>query len=89
MVEQLERDHAGKVTGMLLEMDKVEILQLLQSPEVLRAKVREAMAVLQRTKDGGSADPAATTAKAEGSADPAAAAAAPTVNAWAIDELAW
>ena len=82
MVEQLERDHAGKVTGMLLEMDKVEILQLLQSPEVLRAKVREAMAVLQRTKDGGSADPAATTTKAEeGSTDPAAAVAAPTVNA--------
>jgi len=29
LVEQLEHDHAGKVTGMLLEMDKVEILQLL------------------------------------------------------------
>lgn len=81
LVEQLERDHAGKVTGMLLEMDKAEILQLLRSPEALRAKVREAMAVLQRTKAGGSVDPAAAAAvaKAGDSADdppPAAAAAA-------------
>jgi polyadenylate-binding protein len=84
LVEQLEHDHAGKVTGMLLEMDKVKILQLLQSPEVLRAKVREAMDVLQRTKAEGSADPAAAaaTATTEGSADPATAAdATPTVNA--------
>lgn len=85
LVEQLERDHAGKVTGMLLEMDKAEILQLLRSPEALRAKVREAMAVLQRTKAGGSVDPAAAAAvaKAGDSADdpPAAAAAVAVVKA--------
>lgn len=83
LVEQLERDHAGKVTGMLLEMDRAEILQLLRSPEALRAKVREAMAVLQRTKAGGSVDPAAAAvvAKAGDSAadPPPAAAAAPAV----------
>ncbi|AQL04381.1 Polyadenylate-binding protein 5 [Zea mays] len=86
LVEQLERDHAGKVTGMLLEMDKAEILQLLRSPEALRAKVREAMAVLQRTKAGGSVDPAAAAAVAkagDSAADPppAAAAAAAAVKA--------
>lgn len=84
LVEQLERDHAGKVTGMLLEMDKAEILQLLRSPEALRAKVREAMAVLQRTKAGGSVDPAAAAAVAkagDSAADPPPAAAAAVVKA--------
>ncbi|KAF8740983.1 hypothetical protein HU200_013677 [Digitaria exilis] len=62
LVEHLEPGQAAKVTGMLLEMDKVEILNLLESPEALRAKVREAMLVLQRSAPGGSADPAATVA---------------------------
>ncbi|CAN6201242.1 unnamed protein product [Urochloa humidicola] len=62
LVEQLEPKKATKVTGMLLEMDKVEILHLLESPEALRAKVLEAMAVLQRSEAGGSADPAAAVA---------------------------
>ncbi|XP_072972025.1 polyadenylate-binding protein 2-like [Typha angustifolia] len=46
-VEQLERDHAAKVTGMLLEMDQTEVLHLLESPEALKAKVAEAMEVLK------------------------------------------
>ncbi|KAK8968068.1 Polyadenylate-binding protein 2 [Platanthera guangdongensis] len=46
-VEQLERDHAAKVTGMLLEMDQTEVLHLLESPESLKAKVAEAMDVLR------------------------------------------
>ncbi|KAJ8772876.1 hypothetical protein K2173_028053 [Erythroxylum novogranatense] len=47
LVEQLERDSAAKVTGMLLEMDQTEVLHLLESPEALKAKVSEAMEVLR------------------------------------------
>ena len=47
LVDQLEHEHAAKVTGMLLEMDQTEVLHLLESPEALRAKVKEAMDVLR------------------------------------------
>ncbi|KAI9201015.1 hypothetical protein LWI28_016642 [Acer negundo] len=46
-VEQLERDAAAKVTGMLLEMDRIEVLRLLESPEALKAKVAEVVEVLR------------------------------------------
>lgn len=39
---------AAKITGMLLEMDNSEILNLLDSPVQLDAKVQEAMDVLER-----------------------------------------
>ncbi|PKA63556.1 Polyadenylate-binding protein 2 [Apostasia shenzhenica] len=47
LVDQLQHEHAAKVTGMLLEMDQTEVLHLLESPEALKAKVAEAMEVLQ------------------------------------------
>ncbi|XP_019707943.1 polyadenylate-binding protein 2 isoform X3 [Elaeis guineensis] len=47
LVDQLEHEHAAKVTGMLLEMDQPEVLHLLESPEALKAKVAEAMEVLR------------------------------------------
>ncbi|XP_004253267.1 polyadenylate-binding protein 3 isoform X2 [Solanum lycopersicum] len=47
LVEHIERDHAGKVTGMLLEMDQTEVLHLIESPDDLKEKVSEAMNVLR------------------------------------------
>mmetsp|Transcript_38320 Transcript_38320/g.71887 ORF Transcript_38320/g.71887 Transcript_38320/m.71887 type:complete len:197 (-) Transcript_38320:46-636(-) len=38
---------AGKVTGMMLEMDNSELLMLLESEQQLKAKVDEALRVLQ------------------------------------------
>ncbi|KAH7849039.1 hypothetical protein Vadar_012069 [Vaccinium darrowii] len=49
LVERLEHDHAGKVTGMLLEMDQPEVLHLIESPDSLKKKVSEAMEVLRQS----------------------------------------
>lgn len=46
LVNEMENQHAGKVTGMLLEMDETEVLHLLESPEALKTKVAEAVEVL-------------------------------------------
>ncbi|KAL3505138.1 hypothetical protein ACH5RR_034979 [Cinchona calisaya] len=54
LVDQLEHEHAAKVTGMLLEMDQTEVLHLLESPDALKSKVAEAMEVLRNVQQGNS-----------------------------------
>lgn len=43
-------EDAGKITGMMLEMDNSEILMVLENEELLQVKVNEAVAVLQAAK---------------------------------------
>jgi polyadenylate-binding protein len=47
-VAALQPDLAGKITGMLLEMDNGELLLLLESHDALAAKVDEAIQVLRQ-----------------------------------------
>lgn len=48
LVGAIVPDMAGKITGMLLEMDNGELLLLLESQEALAAKVDEAIQVLRQ-----------------------------------------
>ncbi|XP_028076049.1 golgin subfamily A member 5-like [Camellia sinensis] len=52
LVERVEPDHAGKVTGMLLEMDQTEVLHLIEALDALKKKVSEALGVLYLTSSG-------------------------------------
>ncbi|XP_067862710.1 polyadenylate-binding protein 4-like isoform X1 [Heptranchias perlo] len=47
LIQSMHPSLAGKITGMLLEIDNSELLHMLESPESLRSKVEEAVAVLQ------------------------------------------
>lgn len=52
LIHQSQPDLAGKITGMLLEMDNSELLHLLESPEALNAKIAEALQVLEAHQAG-------------------------------------
>lgn len=52
LIQNVEPQLAGKITGMLLEMDNGELLNLLESPDALNAKIMEAISVLQMHADG-------------------------------------
>jgi hypothetical protein len=39
LIQQMQPDLAGKITGMLLEIDNTELLHMLESRESLKAKV--------------------------------------------------
>ena len=51
LIQAQEPAMAGKITGMLLEMDNGELLNLLESPDALNAKIMEAISVLQMHTD--------------------------------------
>eukprot|EP00930_Biecheleria_cincta_P064905 TRINITY_DN5059_c0_g1_i1.p1 TRINITY_DN5059_c0_g1~~TRINITY_DN5059_c0_g1_i1.p1 ORF type:complete len:635 (+),score=178.03 TRINITY_DN5059_c0_g1_i1:66-1970(+) len=47
-IAKMQPQLAGKITGMMLEMDNSELLMLLESEQQMRAKVEEALQVLQK-----------------------------------------
>lgn len=51
MISKIHPDQAGKITGMMLEMDNSELLILLDSEQQLKNKVDEALRVLQSAKN--------------------------------------
>uniref|UniRef100_A0A5F4W932 Polyadenylate-binding protein n=1 Tax=Callithrix jacchus TaxID=9483 RepID=A0A5F4W932_CALJA len=62
LIQAMHPSLAGKITGMLLEIDNSELLHILESPESLRSKVDEAVAVLQAHQAKEAAQKAANSA---------------------------
>merc|ERR1740121_3275129 len=50
MIAKYQPELAGKITGMMLEMDNSELLILLESEQQMKGKVDEAMRVLGTNK---------------------------------------
>ncbi|KAK4511524.1 3-isopropylmalate dehydratase [Mucor velutinosus] len=48
LITEQEPEYAGKITGMLLEMDNTELLHLVEDKEALHQKVQQAMDVLKQ-----------------------------------------
>jgi len=62
LVQEHQPHLAGKITGMLLEIDNTELLHMLDSRDLLQAKVEEAVQVLQAHQAKEAAAQAANTA---------------------------
>ena len=45
LIANMHQDLAGKITGMLLEIDNAELLHMLESQESLKAKVSHCISV--------------------------------------------
>ena len=50
LISSMYPDMAGKITGMLLEIDNSDLVHMLEHQESLKSKVEEAVAVLQAHK---------------------------------------
>merc|ERR1712061_394380 len=50
LIQTMYPDLAGKITGMLLEIDNSELVHMLEHGESLKSKVEEALAVLHAHK---------------------------------------
>jgi len=53
LIYQHQPPLAGKITGMLLEMDNAELLNLIESPDALMHKIEEALVVLKNHQSAG------------------------------------
>ncbi len=51
LIYQHQDKLAGKITGMLLEMDNAELLNLIESPDALLSKIEEALNVLKNHQE--------------------------------------
>jgi polyadenylate-binding protein len=51
LVQGIAPQHAGKLTGMLLEMDNAEILHLLEDSDALKARVDEGLKALEEARN--------------------------------------
>jgi len=47
LISRMHPELSGKITGMMLEMDNAELLILLESPGQMKAKIDEALRVIQ------------------------------------------